>query len=218
MNQKNTINVVSEPYLKRPPTHVVDVSPNLDMQKQELMQEEEPISHLAEKKSKKKKDAKEKSKNKEKATKEKKEKSNEKTKKRKRPTEILEKQRTTIDKQTLQRLMRYSDNHANDPRVVDLVLYIIEVVKEELLKAMKKQTNLLKQNMKKKTKKLGKKIKALNSEVEAIKKDRLQWLEYKQQKKQIKQAWEQRKSKQPMKLPPPPTSILQQQASPTQYE
>ncbi|KAI3758368.1 hypothetical protein L6452_05928 [Arctium lappa] len=71
MNQKETDGIASEPQLERPPTPIVDVSPELEMQEQEQIQEEEPIYHLAKEKSKKKKMAKEK-KEKEKASKEKK--------------------------------------------------------------------------------------------------------------------------------------------------
>ncbi|KAI3677866.1 hypothetical protein L6452_37138 [Arctium lappa] len=132
--------------------------------KQSQIKEKEPIFHLAEKKSKKKKDAKEKGKNKEKATKEKnKEKSKEKTEKRKRPTEILEKQ---------------VEEESPMPK---------RVTRQESKKGPTDSPNHF--------------VLQHSSSCVAAKK-----------------AWERGKSKRPMKLPPPPTSVLQQHASPTQSE
>lgn len=76
--------------------------------------------------------------------------------------------------------MRHSDNHANDPNIVEHVITAMESMKGELLEGMKEQTVILKRSMMKKTKRTVQKIKLLRDELEILKKDRLQWVEYKQ--------------------------------------
>lgn len=74
--------------------------------------------------------------------------------------------------------------------------------------------------MLRKNKKLRREIDELQAEVHSLKEERIKWLEYKQEKDRIRRkAWRKKHLGKEMKMPPFPTTCLQQLTTiPTQSE
>ncbi|KAI3668922.1 hypothetical protein L6452_40139 [Arctium lappa] len=98
----------------------------------------------------------------------------------------------------------------------------LEVIFKRLTKegaewAFDKHTNAIKKSLKKKTKKIVKKVNKLEAEVKLMKKERKQWVEYKEKKEMVmRNSW--KKGKQAVDLPPVPTTMLQEENAPTHAE
>ncbi|XP_024995361.1 formin-like protein 3 [Cynara cardunculus var. scolymus] len=131
------------------------------------------------------------------------------------PKDVMSMEKTSIDKKNLDRLMRVNANVQPDAPTSSMA-----ALKDELLKAMEDHINALKRTIVKKHYKLMKRVDDLKKEVDLLKRERVQWAEYKIQKERtLRAASKHGKSKKILKLPPPPKSILLQHSdSPTQSE
>ena len=129
----------------------------------------------------------------------------------------ISREKTIVDKQSLLRLMRYSDAPEN-PAGNEPFATVLDTLKKDLLDAMEEQTKAIQKTVRVKTKKLKEKINALQADVDDLKAEGVQWALHQQQKEQIRQAYQLGKAKKPMKMPPLPKSILLRNMAPTPSE
>ncbi|KAJ9543623.1 hypothetical protein OSB04_023330 [Centaurea solstitialis] len=129
-------------------------------------------------------------------------------------TDKFNRDKVVIDKQSLLRLLRFPNAPEASGQTSSSGL---ESLKAELLDAMERQTEDIKEIVKAKHKKLKEKLLVIERDVEKIKKEREQEALHKMYKEQIKEAYRLGQAQQPLKIPPRPKDVLQED-SPTQSE
>ncbi|KAJ9564411.1 hypothetical protein OSB04_000377 [Centaurea solstitialis] len=129
-------------------------------------------------------------------------------------TDKINRDKVIIDKQSLLRLLRFPNAPETGGQTSNSGL---ESLKTELMDAMERQTEEIKDLVKAKHRKLKEKLQVIERDVEKIKKEREQEALHKMYKEQIKEAYRLGQAQQPLKMPPKPKDVLQED-SPTQSE
>ncbi|KAJ9536374.1 hypothetical protein OSB04_un000434 [Centaurea solstitialis] len=129
-------------------------------------------------------------------------------------TDKINRDKVMIDKQSLLRLLRFPNAPETGGQTSNSGL---ESLKTELMDAMERQNEEIKDLVKTKHRKLKEKLQVIERDVEKIKKEREQEALHKMYKEQIKEAYRLGQAQQPLKMPPRPKDVLQED-SPTQSE
>ncbi|KAJ9535075.1 hypothetical protein OSB04_un001850 [Centaurea solstitialis] len=129
-------------------------------------------------------------------------------------TDKFNRDKVVIDKQSLLRLLRFPIAPEAGGQSSNSGL---ESLKAELLDTMERQTEEIKETVKAKHRKLKEKLLVIERDVETIKKEREQEALHKKYKEQMKEAYRLGQTQQPLKMPPRPKDVLQED-SPTQSE